>query len=147
MKNQRFITFIIVILAKFINIFDATVNSAMYPHYYQFIDLKFENMIKYTEYIFNKINNILINNIQYLVLYDNYRLQLFNLLYNNSDINININWPLVHYKSAVRYLQQNTEDISATGGTNWQKYLPPRFQKRIFFPELWSAEEIEKWGA
>lgn len=62
------------------------------------------------------------------------------------DINININWPLVHYKSAVRYLQQNTEDISATGGTNWQKYLPPRFQKRIFYPKLWSNQEIEDWG-
>ena len=62
------------------------------------------------------------------------------------DVNVNINWPLMHYKSAVQYLQQNTEDIAATGGTNWQKYLPPRFQKRIFFPELWSAAEIEDWG-
>jgi tryptophan 2,3-dioxygenase len=62
------------------------------------------------------------------------------------DVNVNINWPLVHYKSAVRYLQQNTSDIPATGGTNWQKYLPPRFQKRIFYPELWSNEEKEDWG-
>lgn len=62
------------------------------------------------------------------------------------DVNVNINWPLVHYKSAVQYLQQNTEDIAATGGTNWQKYLPPRFQKRIFFPELWSEAEVEDWG-
>jgi tryptophan 2,3-dioxygenase len=62
------------------------------------------------------------------------------------DVNVNINWPLVHYKSAVRYLQQNTEDIAATGGTNWQKYLPPRFQKRIFYPELWTKEEMEDWG-
>lgn len=62
------------------------------------------------------------------------------------DVNVNINWPLMHYKSAVQYLQQNTEDIAATGGTNWQKYLPPRFQKRIFFPELWSAQEVEDWG-
>jgi tryptophan 2,3-dioxygenase len=62
------------------------------------------------------------------------------------DVNVNVNWPLVHYKSAVRYLQQNTGDISATGGTNWQKYLPPRFQKRVFFPEIWSKEEFEDWG-
>lgn len=62
------------------------------------------------------------------------------------DVNININWPLMHYKSAVRYLQQNTEDIAATGGTNWQKYLPPRFQKRIFYPEIWTAQEHEDWG-
>ncbi len=62
------------------------------------------------------------------------------------DVNVNVNWPLVHYKSAVRYLQQDEADIAATGGTNWQKYLPPRFQKRIFYPELWSNEELENWG-
>jgi tryptophan 2,3-dioxygenase len=59
---------------------------------------------------------------------------------------VNVHWPLMHYKSAARYLQRKPEDIAATGGTNWQKYLPPRFQKRIFYPELWSAEEIENWG-
>ncbi len=62
------------------------------------------------------------------------------------DANINVNWPLVHYRSAARYLQSRDGDVPATGGTNWQKYLPPRFQKRIFYPELWSAEEIENWG-
>jgi tryptophan 2,3-dioxygenase len=62
------------------------------------------------------------------------------------DINVNVNWPLVHYKSAVRYLNREPEEIKATGGTNWQKYLPPRFQKRIFYPGLWSAKEAEEWG-
>lgn len=62
------------------------------------------------------------------------------------DVNVNVNWPLVHYKSAVRYLHKPNEDTAATGGTNWQKYLPPRFQKRIFYPELWSNEEMEEWG-
>jgi tryptophan 2,3-dioxygenase len=63
-----------------------------------------------------------------------------------NDINVNINWPLAHYKSAVRYLERPNDDIAATGGTNWQKYLPPRFQKRIFYPELWSSNEKEEWG-
>jgi len=63
-----------------------------------------------------------------------------------NDINVNVNWPLAHYKSAVRYLAKDKEDVAATGGTNWQKYLPPRFQKRIFYPELWSSDEIENWG-
>ncbi len=63
-----------------------------------------------------------------------------------NDTNVNVNWPLAHYKSAVRYLAKDTSDIAATGGTNWQKYLPPRFQKRIFYPELLSNEEIENWG-
>lgn len=64
----------------------------------------------------------------------------------NLDQNVNVNWPLAHYKSAVKYLQKQPSDIAATGGTNWQKYLPPRFQKRIFFPELWSEKELEEWG-
>lgn len=62
------------------------------------------------------------------------------------DVNVNINWPLVHYKSAARYLQKDPHDVAATGGTNWQKYLPPRFQKRIFYPELWTEKEKEEWG-
>jgi tryptophan 2,3-dioxygenase len=62
------------------------------------------------------------------------------------DINVNVNWPLSHYKSAVRYLNREPEEIKATGGTNWQKYLPPRFQKRIFYPSLWSTDELENWG-
>lgn len=62
------------------------------------------------------------------------------------DVNVNVNWPLMHYKSAVRYLQKSPADIAATGGTNWQKYLPPKFQLRIFYPELWSEEELGNWG-
>lgn len=63
-----------------------------------------------------------------------------------NDTNVNINWPLAHYKSAVRYLQMKPADVAATGGTNWQQYLPPRFQKRIFYPALWTKEEVDSWG-
>lgn len=62
------------------------------------------------------------------------------------DANVNINWPLQHYKTAARYLLKDEDGVPATGGTNWQKYLPPRFMKRIFFPELWTSEEKENWG-
>lgn len=62
------------------------------------------------------------------------------------DVNVNINWPLEHYRSAVRYLAKRDGDVRATGGTNWQKYLPPRFQKRIFYPEIWADQEKEEWG-
>jgi tryptophan 2,3-dioxygenase len=62
------------------------------------------------------------------------------------DVNANVNWPLSHYKSAVRYLNREPDEIKATGGTNWQKYLPPRFQKLIFYPALWTAEQEENWG-
>ena len=63
-----------------------------------------------------------------------------------NDLNVNVFWPLAHYKSAVRYLSRKDVDVAATGGTNWQKYLPPKFQKRIFYPSLWTAEEIDQWG-
>ncbi len=59
---------------------------------------------------------------------------------------LNIHWRLAHYKSAVKYLQKDPVDIAATGGTNWQKYLPPMFQRIIFFPELWNDKEREEWG-
>ena len=62
------------------------------------------------------------------------------------DQNMNINWKLAHYKSAIKYLKNSTKQIEATGGTNWQKYLPPKFQKIIFFPKLWSKKEKENWG-
>ncbi len=62
------------------------------------------------------------------------------------DFYVNVEWPLSHYKSAVRYLERDPIDIAATGGTNWQKYLPPRFQKRIFYPFLWTEVQMEEWG-
>ncbi len=62
------------------------------------------------------------------------------------DLQANVFWPLSHYKSAVRYLDRAPEVIEATGGTNWQKYLPPRFQHISFFPDLWTKEEKKDWG-
>ncbi|TAE45516.1 MAG: tryptophan 2,3-dioxygenase [Cytophagales bacterium] len=60
---------------------------------------------------------------------------------------MNIEWRLAHFKSAVKYLKNTKgEATEATGGTNWQKYLPPRFQKIIFYPELWTNQEKENWG-
>ena len=62
------------------------------------------------------------------------------------DANANIKWPLVHMGSAKRYLGKKEEAVEATGGTNWKSYLPPHFQKIIFFPILYSLEEQEEWG-
>jgi tryptophan 2,3-dioxygenase len=62
------------------------------------------------------------------------------------DNNINQGWRMVHLKSARKYLKKPDTAVEATGGTNWQKYPPPGFQQIIFFPELWSAEELENWG-
>lgn len=63
------------------------------------------------------------------------------------DLAVNVHWPMIHMRSAARYLQKPEGEIAATGGTNWQKYLAARLQKRIFFPQLWSDEEKENWGS
>ncbi|MDF4203500.1 tryptophan 2,3-dioxygenase family protein [Maribacter sp. SA7] len=62
------------------------------------------------------------------------------------DVNANINWQLMHMGSAHRYLRKETGDIEATGGTNWKEYLPPSFQKIVFFPELYTEQELNNWG-
>jgi tryptophan 2,3-dioxygenase len=62
------------------------------------------------------------------------------------DINANVNWPLMHLGSAHRYLNREGAAIEATGGTNWKTYLPPGFQKIVFFPEVHEAESLENWG-
>ncbi|MDM9631288.1 tryptophan 2,3-dioxygenase family protein [Robiginitalea aurantiaca] len=62
------------------------------------------------------------------------------------DLNANVNWPLMHLGSAYRYLNRKAQEIEATGGTNWKKYLPPGFQKIVFFPEVHDRETIENWG-
>ena len=62
------------------------------------------------------------------------------------DHQVNVRWPMQHLKTAGRYLAKQPSDLRATGGTNWPKYLPPKFQLRIAFPFLWSSEELEKWG-
>ncbi len=62
------------------------------------------------------------------------------------DANANINWPLAHFKNATRYLVKNNVAAKSTGNTNWQQYLPPKFQKQVFYPALWSEEEKGNWG-
>ncbi|WP_224484149.1 tryptophan 2,3-dioxygenase family protein [Robertkochia aurantiaca] len=62
------------------------------------------------------------------------------------DVNANVNWNLMHMGAAYRHLSKEKKTIDATGGTNWKQYLPPSFQKIIFFPEFWSAKEKADWG-
>ncbi len=62
------------------------------------------------------------------------------------DQRVNVRWKMAHLRSAVRYLHKSPAAIEATGGTNWQRYLPPVDQQRLFFPELWNEQERENWG-
>ncbi len=63
------------------------------------------------------------------------------------DHQVNVRWPMQHLKTAGRYLAKQPSDTRATGGTNWPKYLPPKFQLRIAFPFLWSDAERDSWGS
>lgn len=58
----------------------------------------------------------------------------------------NVQWPLVHLNTAKHYLDAKGEEQEATGGSQWKKYLHPKYQQRKFFPSLWTADEIANWG-
>ncbi|PCI98386.1 MAG: tryptophan 2,3-dioxygenase [Flavobacteriales bacterium] len=62
------------------------------------------------------------------------------------DHTVNVLWVMAHLNAAKKYLNSGKESVEATGGSEWQKYMHPKYQKRIFFPELWSEDEIENWG-
>ena len=62
------------------------------------------------------------------------------------DYTVNVKWVMAHYNAAGKYLGGDDKELEATGGSSWRKYLHPKYQKRIFFPYLWSIEEKENWG-
>lgn len=62
------------------------------------------------------------------------------------DHTVNIDWVMHHYNAAAKYLDSGAVNVEATGGSDWHKYMHPKYQRRIFFPELWSDEELENWG-
>ena len=62
------------------------------------------------------------------------------------DHTVNITWVMAHYYAAEKYLQPKGVVVEATGGSDWRKYMLPKYQRRIFFPELWSKEELDNWG-
>ncbi len=62
------------------------------------------------------------------------------------DYTVNITWVMAHYHAAEKYLESEGKTIEATGGSPWKKYMHPKYQKRIFFPELWTTVELENWG-
>jgi tryptophan 2,3-dioxygenase len=62
------------------------------------------------------------------------------------DHTVNVTWVMAHYNAAGKYLGGSGKDLEATGGSNWRKYMHPKYQRRIFFPFLWSEEELKNWG-
>jgi len=70
-------------------------------------------------------------------------LELINAM-RHYDHTVNVKWVMAHYNAANKYLSGG--NIKATGGSHWQKYMHPKYQRRIFFPELWSEDELKNWG-
>ena len=62
------------------------------------------------------------------------------------DHTVNITWVMGHLNAAKKYIESGHGVAEATGGSDWKKYMHPKFQRRIFFPELWSDEELASWG-
>lgn len=62
------------------------------------------------------------------------------------DYTVNIKWVMAHYNTANHYLNIGGQTAEATGGSEWVKYMHPKYQKRIFFPDLWTENEKDTWG-
>lgn len=63
------------------------------------------------------------------------------------DHTVNIRWVMAHYHAAGKYLVSSSGEVEeATGGSDWRKYMHPKYQRRIFFPDLWSEQELKEWG-
>lgn len=61
------------------------------------------------------------------------------------DRTVNITWVMAHFHAAESYLDRGNA-TEGTGGSNWKKYMHPKYQRRIFFPELWTEDERTHWG-
>jgi len=62
------------------------------------------------------------------------------------DHTVNITWVMGHLNAARKYIDSGKGSGEATGGSDWKKYMHPKYQRRIFFPELWTADELANWG-
>lgn len=58
------------------------------------------------------------------------------------DYTVNVSWVMAHLNAAMKYIGGG----EATGGSDWRKYMHPKYQRRIFFPSLWSEDELKNWG-
>ncbi|MEQ9404043.1 MAG: tryptophan 2,3-dioxygenase family protein [Cyclobacteriaceae bacterium] len=62
------------------------------------------------------------------------------------DHTVNVLWVIAHLNAAKKYLESGEKKAEATGGSDWQKYMHPKYQRRIFFPGLWTKDELNNWG-
>ena len=62
------------------------------------------------------------------------------------DKTVNITWVMGHLNTAKKYIESSAGAQEATGGSDWKKYMHPKYQRRIFFPELYTELELQNWG-
>jgi len=62
------------------------------------------------------------------------------------DYTVNVTWVMGHLNAARKYIESSSGPQEATGGSDWKKYMHPKYQRRIFFPELWTEDELRNWG-
>ena len=76
---------------------------------------------------------------------DQENLELINAM-RHYDHTINVSWVMNHFNAAKHYIESGQGSAEATGGSDWKKYMLPQYQKSIFFPELWTDDELDNWG-
>lgn len=53
------------------------------------------------------------------------------------DHTVNITWVMQHLNVAIKYIDHSGKgDGEATGGSDWKKYMHPKYQRRIFFSRV-----------
>jgi tryptophan 2,3-dioxygenase len=62
------------------------------------------------------------------------------------DHHFNVGWRQAHFRATFRMLLSSGKFKGASEATNWNQYLPPWKQRVVFYPSLWSQEELEHWG-
>jgi tryptophan 2,3-dioxygenase len=61
------------------------------------------------------------------------------------DYTVNITWVMQHLKYSKNILNSGQGDGEATGGSDWKKYMHPKY-KRIF-PRIMEQSRIKKLGS
>ncbi|WP_396155188.1 tryptophan 2,3-dioxygenase family protein [Flavobacterium macrobrachii] len=101
-----------------------------------------QEFLRYMEE-YNKIN--IWQKFKQLPLEDQKDLELVKAM-RHYDYTVNVTWVMGHLNAAKKYIESGQGSGEATGGSDWKKYMHPKYQRRIFFPELWSEDELKNWG-
>lgn len=103
--------------------------------------LEFEK--EYDDHLLKLIKENRFKNLNYLYSFLENKSKKLNKTLREYDEMINVFWKLSHLIAASQHLPKSEK---GTGGTNWREYLPVKFQRIQFFPQLWNETEKKEWG-